>query len=414
VRPPGALVIGGDYRALGIVRSLGRHGIEVWVIHGNDRIACTSRYARRRIPAASGSEAEQVGQLVGLAEEAELDGWVLFPTAEETAWTVSRHHEVLSSYFRLTTSPWERYEVAADKRLAFHCARSLDLDLPRTWFPSSRQEVAELEVEYPVILKPAVRLEFNPLTHDKAWRVDDHTTLLQRYDEAVALVDPEDLMVQELIPGGGDCQLSFAAACRDGEPIASITARRTRQFPHDFGRASTFVETVDRPDVLKASLRLLDDLRLDGLVEIEFKQDPRDGGLKLLDVNARAWGWHSVGEAAGVDFAHAAWRLAQGEAVPVSHGRPGVRWARLSMDIPSSLREIAAKRLRLRTYVSSLRRPLCGPIAALDDPMPMFCDLPLMGFRGLKRSVRRAVGTARGASGRRRAVRRRGLGTPAR
>jgi predicted ATP-grasp superfamily ATP-dependent carboligase len=413
VRPPGALVLGGDYRALGIVRSLGRRGIEVWVLHGDDRIACTSRYARKRIRRASGSEAQQVGQLLRLAENAELDGWVLFPTAEETAWSVSRHHEVLGSYFRLTTSPWERYEVAADKRLAFHCARTLDVDVPRTWFPSSRDEVADLDVEFPVILKPAVRLEFNPLTHDKAWRVDDRNTLLERYDQAVALVDPQDLMIQELIPGGGDCQLSFAAACRDGVPIASITARRTRQYPHDFGRASTFVETVDRPDVLKASLRLLDDLRLDGLVEIEFKQDPRDGQLKLLDVNARAWGWHSVGEAAGVDFAYAAWRVAMGHHVPQAHGRPGVRWARMSMDVPASLRDIAAKRLRVRTYLSSLRRPLSGPIAALDDPMPMFFDLPLMGLRGVKRSVRGAVGRARGASARRPVVARRARGTAA-
>jgi predicted ATP-grasp superfamily ATP-dependent carboligase len=354
-----------------------------------------------------------VGQLLRLAENAELDRWVLFPTAEETAWTVSRHHEVLGSYFRLTTSPWEHYELAADKRLAFHCATTLDLDVPRTWFATSREEVEQLDVDYPVIIKPAVRLEFNPLTHDKAWRVDDRAALLRRFDEAAALVDPQDLMIQELIPGGGDCQLSFAAACRDGEAIAAVTARRTRQYPHEFGRASTFVETIDRPDVLKASLRLLDDLRLDGLVEIEFKQDPRDGQLKLLDVNARAWGWHSVGDAAGVDFAYAAWRLAMGDDVVATHGRPGVRWARLSMDVPSSAREIAAGRLRLRTYLHSLRQPLSGPIAALDDPLPMVCDLPLMGVRGVKRSVREAVGRARGASARRQVAVRRARRTPA-
>jgi predicted ATP-grasp superfamily ATP-dependent carboligase len=195
--------------------------------------------------------------------------------------------------------------------------------------------------------------------------------------------------------------------------LAFVTAQRSRQYPLDFGRASTFVETIDRPDVLKASLRLLDDLRLDGLVEIEFKQDPRDGQLKLLDVNARAWGWHSVGDAAGVDFAYAAWRLAMGDDVVATHGRPGVRWARLSMDVPSSAREIAAGRLRLRTYLHSLRQPLSGPIAALDDPLPMVCDLPLMGVRGVKRSVREAVGRARGASARRQVAVRRARRTPA-
>ena len=38
-------------------------------------------------------------------------------------------------------------------------------------------------------------------------------------------------MLQELIPGDGAAQLSFAALCRDGEVLASLTACRTRQFP---------------------------------------------------------------------------------------------------------------------------------------------------------------------------------------
>ncbi len=43
----GALVIGGDYRGLGVVRSLGRHGIPVWVLKDEHGLAASSRYARR-------------------------------------------------------------------------------------------------------------------------------------------------------------------------------------------------------------------------------------------------------------------------------------------------------------------------------------------------------------------------------
>ncbi len=383
-------MLGGDYRGLGIVRSLGRHGIDVCVVHGEDRIACTSRYARQRVRRTMGTEDQQVEQLMRLAEESELDRWVLFPTDEEAAWIVSRHHAVLSSRFRLTTSPWERYERAADKQLAYRSARALDVDVPETWFPASRSELEQLELDYPVILKPAVRLEINRLTHAKAWRVENRADLLERYDKAIAMMGPEDVMVQELIPGGGERQLSFAAACRDGEPVMSVTAQRRRQYPVDFGRSSTFVETVDRPDVPKPALLMLQELRLDGLVEIEFKEDPRDGRLKLLDVNARAWGWHSIGAAADVDFAHGAWLMAMGENVAPCRARPGVRWARLVLDVPVSAREILARRMSLRSYLHSLRPPLVGPMAALDDPVPTVVDLPLMVHRELKRIARRA------------------------
>jgi len=41
-----------------------------------------------------------------------------------------------------------------------------------------------------------------------------------------------------------------------------------------------------------------------GLVEMEYKLDPRDSQYKLLDVNARTWGYHALGAAAGVDFSY--------------------------------------------------------------------------------------------------------------
>jgi len=41
---PGALVMGGDCRGLGLVRSLGREGVPVWVIKQADhQLAATSR-----------------------------------------------------------------------------------------------------------------------------------------------------------------------------------------------------------------------------------------------------------------------------------------------------------------------------------------------------------------------------------
>jgi len=49
--PAGALVLGGDYRALGVVRSLGRRGVPVWVIRdGGDAVATPRAPAVRPRP----------------------------------------------------------------------------------------------------------------------------------------------------------------------------------------------------------------------------------------------------------------------------------------------------------------------------------------------------------------------------
>ena len=255
--------------------------------------------------------------------------------------------------------------------------------------------MARLAIDLPVIVKPAVRITRNELTDAKAWRVNSRDELLARYAQACTLLPAGWVMIQEVIPGGGEHQLAFAATCRDGETLGWVAARRGRQFPTDFGRFSTFVETIHHPELVRAGQRLVADLRLTGLIEIEFKEDPRDGRLKLLDVNARAWGWHAVGRAAGVDFAHLAWRAAKGERIPPTQGRAGVRWVWLTTDLPISARELLAGRLRLRAYLRSLRPPIEGAIAASDDPLPLILDAPLLAMRLLRRRRRgRATSSA--------------------
>src|SRR5436189_295152 len=143
-----------------------------------------------------------------------------------------------------------------------------------------------------------------------------------------------------------------------GHVVASLAARRTRQWPMDFGRASTYVETIDAPDVERIARRILNALRFDGIVEVEFKRDPRDGALKLLDINPRVWGWHSLGRAAGVDFPYLLWRLLRGEQVDERRGRAGVRWVRALTDLPVSIGEIRAGRMTMREYLASLRGPM--------------------------------------------------------
>ena len=172
-----------------------------------------------------------------------------------------------------------------------------------------------------MIIKPALREAYNPLTAAKAWRVDDRRSLIARYDEACSMMAPELIMIQEVIPGWGEAQFSYAALCQDGRPLASVVARRARQYPMDFGRFRTYVETIDDPGVVEPSVRLIEAARYTGLVEVEFKRDPRDGRFKVLDVNPRVWGWHTLGSRVGVDFSYLLWRMVPWRSSPGSARR---------------------------------------------------------------------------------------------
>src|SRR5437016_7896084 len=338
---PGALVIGGNYRGLSISRSLGRNGIAVWVTTTPDqRLASLSRYTLRSLPWIDGSSEEQVAYLLSLAERYRLDGWVLFPTDDESAALIARFQQPLSRCFRGTSPEWDVLRWAYDKRLTYRLAAMESIDYPWTFFPRCEGDLQTAPCPFPVILKPAIKASANRFTVDKAWPAENRDLLLARYREALELVSPDLILVQEMIPGGGEAQFSFTALCSKGRPVASLTARRTRQYPIDFGHGSSFVETVEVPEVEEPARRILAAIDYAGLVELEFKYDRRDRRYKLLDFNPRVWTWVSLCDRAGVDYPYLLWRMMLGDRVSAVRGRPGVRWVRMIPDVPAALQEI--------------------------------------------------------------------------
>ena len=126
----------------------------------------------------------------------------------------------------------------------------------------------------------------------------------------------------------------------------------------EFGRASTFVETVDVPWLEQLSARFLGEIEYYGLAELEYKLDPRSGQFKLLDFNARTWGYHTLGFGAGVDFPYLQFADQIGETVTPCRARVGIRWVRLVTDLPTAALEIYTGRFE-STGVSSIA-PKCS------------------------------------------------------
>jgi D-aspartate ligase len=378
----GALVVGGNLNGLSIARSLGRHGVPVWVVSPpNIRLASFSRYTRRTLPWPTGDEETQVEYLLEIAARNDLDQWVLYPTSDESAALLSRFHSKLSRRFRVSTPTWNVLRWAHDKRLTYRLAAGQKVDYPATFYPHTDADLEGVNCEFPAILKPAAHSSINRLTEDKAWRVANHEELLVRYREARELMPPDLILVQEMIPGNGESQFSFAALCCEGKTIASLTARRTRQYPIDFGYSSSFVETFDVPDIVAPSQRLLEAIGYTGIVEVEYKFDFRDRRFKLLDINPRLWTWSPLGGRAGVDFPYLLWKMMQGMPVEEQRAPAGVRWVRMSTDVPAAFQEMLRGRLKFREYLQSLHGPLQFALVAADDPFPALMDLPIFAFK---------------------------------
>lgn len=387
---PGAVVIGGDYQGLGIARSLGRHGVAVCVLDDERSVARASRHVQRFVRVKDlRDEQSALDELTAAASRFGLAGWVLFPTRDETVCALARHRDDLTTQFRVPTPGWAAVRSCWDKRETYRLAGRLGIPHPRTWVPQDPSDVAAIDGPGPYVVKPAIKEHFFYATGVKAWRADTQADLTDVVRRAVDVTGAGEVIVQELVPGDGEEQYSYCAFVKQGRAVASMTVRRLRQHPSDFGRASTYVETVYLPELEWPSLEFLRAVDYYGLVELEYKRDRRDGAFKLLDVNARTWGYHSLGTAAGVDFPYLLFADQLGAAAPDNPltAPAGVRWVRLATDLPNAVRDLAAGNLRVRSYLRTLRGVDTEAVLSAGDPLPWLYELALLPYLAVRRGL---------------------------
>jgi D-aspartate ligase len=383
----GAVVIGGDYQGLGIVRSLGRQGVPVCVVDDEPSISRYSRYSKRFVSLPDlRDQRKAVDSLIKIGKQLGLEGWVLYPTREELVAAFSHRRSELGEVFRVPTPAWESVKWAWDKRNTYRLAKQLNIPIPVTHYPETVDELAQLDgLAPPFAIKPAIKEHFFYATKAKAWRANSHAELRALYQKASELAGYGEIMIQELIPGGGSQQFSYCAFFRDGEAVGKMVARRRRQHPLEFGKASTYVETVDVPILEEFSERFLRSIDYYGLVEVEYKLDPRDSQYKLLDVNARTWGYHSLGADAGVDFSYMLYSDQVGLPVSVSKGRPGLAWIRTTTDLPAAILAILSGDTDWKSYLGSLRNCSVEAVFSSRDPLPGLAEVALIPYLAIKR-----------------------------
>ena len=380
---PGAIVLGGNFVGLGVVRCLGRRGIPVWVIDADRSrsIAQFSRYTKRFIE----HDGIIPDFLIEEGRKHKLEGWVVFPVTDEYVEALSAHHELLSSVYRLTTGPAAVTKFALDKRLTYSRADELGIPTPWTLVSKSLVDFDAQNLPYPVILKPAVNHHFFSKTNIKALPAATTAELRDRYAQLNAYIPTEEILIQERIPGAGESQFSYCAACKDGRVYASLVAQRRRQYPVEFGNASSFVETTSQPDVEASGKQFLESIGFDGIGEVEFKFDSRDGKYKVLDFNARTWGWHTLGKAAGIEFVYLLWAQTVGLDRPAIVAPRQAAWLREITDI-IAMAKSSDRVGEIRVLLNAMRsRRFELATFDLRDPIPFFAEFALWLSSGFSR-----------------------------
>lgn len=382
------MILGGGFGSLGAARNLAEHGVKVCVLGSATSVARFSRAVS--LFTAWPSELKDEGlpdYLVKFAEKHRIRGWVLFPSCDEHVRIMAQNSSRLAKHYILTTPPWESARVFYDKRLTYVLARAAGVAIPRSYVARDANGLAFLDVDFPLILKPAITTRFLACTNRKAYRAENREAFQRLYEAMSGVIGPSEVIVQECLSEPSKNLFSFGGYFRDGEPLVGLSVKRTRQLPRDFGRSSTFVEAVELPELGELAKKLLRAIHYTGLAEVEFMWNTKQARFELLDVNTRLWAWHSLAIASGLDLPYVAFADALGRNTPVADIRQGTKWVRFLTDMRVVAQEIWSGNLSVGQYLNSLRGTTAFAVFSSKDPLPFIVEPFLLIIDRLARMV---------------------------
>jgi D-aspartate ligase len=345
----------GWVNGLGAIRSLGRVGVPVVATdHRDFAIGFRSAYALPVL--VPDPVVDEEGFVAAMQELGDALGRPapIFPTHDEHLNSLARHRDELGDRFRYPFPGWGVLEALQSKRHQVETAESIGLAAPTTLHPRSVEEcrAAAHEIGFPVLVKPSDNIVFKRLYRRQAFLCERPDELDRAYELAAAY----EPMVQEFIPGGDELLWTLGAyMAEDGEVLATFSGRKLRQTRQNMGSARIGEARWDE-EVVECGLELLRALRFHGIAQVEWKRDPRDGRLKLIEVNPRLWQWHGLAGACGADVTLAAyWDLVGERRPPRTTQGCAKRWSISVMHGQSP---------------AFKRPPYIDGVFALDDPKP--------------------------------------------
>lgn len=371
---------------LGAIRCLGRLGVPVYGVHEDPLApAARSRYLHDRWvwrPCAEDTEQVRAG-LLALAARIGRPA-VLIPTDDAGAVFLAEHGSDLRAHFLFSDPPSDLPRRLAGKYTLYQLCHELGVPCVAAALPESLRQAREFasRVGFPVMAKLATPWRSSGPGGLRSTSVVHSPDQLTHAWRACAGVQ---LMLQEYIPAGQDYffhgYCDRHARCRPG-----YIGIKDRSYPAHAGLTS-LGRWVDNPRLHRQATELVARLGFRGIVDLDYRLDPRDGQYKLLDFNPRLGAQFRLFEdTAGLDVVIAAHLDLTGRAIPQGAPRPGRSFLVENYD-PIAALAYRRDGLDLRSWMASLRRADELAWFARDDLTPFGLMCLRMGWRAITRPL---------------------------
>ncbi|KKR03014.1 MAG: Carbamoylphosphate synthase large subunit [Candidatus Uhrbacteria bacterium GW2011_GWF2_39_13] len=232
---------------------------------------------------------------------------MMFPVGDVMTDIIAKNQEQIRKYTKILLPSYDIFVQGRNKVGTLKAAEKAGCPIPLTWYPDDEplEKIIEKIPNYPVLVKPAISAGARGITF-----CYDKNDILNNFDKVQKIYGQS--FVQEYVPQDGMQYKVDAVMDEQQELYAGVVYSKLRYYPVD-GGSSVLNKTEHRPDILEQAVNVMKELKWVGLCDFDFITDPRDGIVKLMEINPRFPESYRTVEAGGVDMTKIIYQLAIGQ-----------------------------------------------------------------------------------------------------
>lgn len=293
-----AVVLGGYINGYSIVKELHEEGVgNIALFHAGRSVAGFSN----KINYLATIDKTPEGLLKELRKlNEQFDYIVPFPTDDLQVENLYHIREEIKDFCYLPLNP-DTVMQSFDKYYQYAVCEKIGVPYPKTRQLNTVADLDEIDgLTFPILIKPSTRVDIVQNVFRNIY-LEDALSYFANKERLIVFIEKGiGFIVSEFVPG--DDTNIYAYTCyrsQDGVIQNEWTGKKLTQYPDNYGVFCSASNEAPN-EVLEQGRALVEGLDAFGIIEPEFKYDPRDQSFKLMEVNLRSMMWHRTGKISGV------------------------------------------------------------------------------------------------------------------
>lgn len=177
----------------------------------------------------------------------------------------------------VAVNDYDIFMLAYDKLNTMRICMENSIPCPNTVLVDNSDKIDFSAINYPVVIKP------RSACGSIGFHIVDNEVKLK---DILSNNSYGPLLIQEFIPQSGKQYNAHFVLDQNHEVKTAICTQKCRWFPID-GGASTLCRTVKNDYILEICEKLLKTIGWVGYCDLDLMEDPRDGSIRIIEINAR-------------------------------------------------------------------------------------------------------------------------------